>query len=211
MMFILMLARQYPVARTNLEKLELYGPMGLELEGCRLGIVGFGASGTELARRAKGHGMKISAIDVRDISPAEQSEYGLDLVGKPDALDALLPTLDVLSLHLHLNAETRHYLNAERLARMKPSAFVINVARGALVDEAALTEALQTKRLGGAGLDAFGTEPPDLSSPLFRMPNVIATPHIAGATDGTSRKRARCAADNADRVAAGLEPLYRVA
>lgn len=211
MMFILMLARQYTVARENLEKLELYGPMGMELEGLKLAIVGFGASGTELARRAIGHGMKILAIDVREVSPAEQSEYGLEFVGKPDALDMLLPTMDVVSLHLHLNAETHHHMNAQRLARMKPTAFLINVARGALVDEAALTEALLAQRIGGAGLDAFGTEPPDLSSPLFRLPNVVATPHIAGATDGTSRKRARCAADNVDRIAAGLEPLYRVA
>jgi phosphoglycerate dehydrogenase-like enzyme len=93
---------------------------------------------------------------------------------------------------------------------MKPTAFLVNVARGALVDEAALTEALVAGRLGGAGLDTFSQEPPDLSSPIFSLPNVVATQHIAGVTDGTSRKRAACAADNVERIAAGLEPLYRV-
>lgn len=211
MMMILMLARQYPVARANMEKGELYGPLGMELEGLNLGIVGFGASGIELARRAKGFGMKISAIDIRDIGPAEVSAFNLDFVGKPDVLDELLTRVDVLSVHLHLTPETHHFIDARRLALMKPSAFLINVARGALVDEAALTEALSAGRIGGAGLDVFSQEPPDLSSPLFKMSNLIATPHFAGQTDGTSRKRARCAADNVDRIAAGLEPLYLVA
>lgn len=102
-------------------------------------------------------------------------------------------------------------MDARRLGLMKSSAFLINIARGALVDEPALTEALLKGRLGGAGLDTFAQEPPDPTAPLFHLPNVIATPHFAGQTDGTSRKRARCAADNADRIAAGLEPLYRVA
>jgi len=211
MMMILMLARQYPVARANMEKGELYGPLGMELEGMKLGIVGFGASGIELAKRAKGFGMKISAIDIRDISPDEIREFNLESVGKPDALDELLKTVDVLSVHLHLTPETHHFIDARRLALMKPTAFVINVARGALIDEEALTKALEAGKIGGAGLDTFSQEPPDLTSPIFRMPNVIATPHFAGQTDGTSRKRAGCAAQNVDRIAAGLEPLYRVA
>jgi D-3-phosphoglycerate dehydrogenase len=78
------------------------------------------------------------------------------------------------------------------------------------VDEAALIEALTGGRLAGAGLDVFAQEPPDLGSPLFSLPNVVATPHIAGMTDGTSRKRAQCAAENVDRIAVGLQPLYRV-
>jgi len=210
MMFILMLARQYPVARANLDKRELYGPMGVELEGLSLGIVGFGASGTELARRAKGFGMKISAIDIRSVPSEEIREFGLDFVGTPAALDDLLGKLDVVSLHLHLNKETLHMIDARRLKLMKPTAFLINTARGALVDEAALSEALLAGRLGGAGLDTFSEEPPNMSRPIFRLPNVIATPHFAGQTTGTSRKRALCAAQNVDRIAAGQEPLYRV-
>jgi len=211
MMLILMLTRRYPEALARLHQGEMYGPLGLELVGLKLLIVGFGASGIELARRALPFGLQVSAIDIRDIGPDEVREFDLQATGKPADLDRLLAESDIVSLHLHLNAETRHLIDARRLALMKPTAFLINVARGALVDEAALVEALSTGRLGGAGVDAYSQEPPDLESPLFRLRNVVTTPHIAGVTDGTSRKRAQCCADNVDRIAAGLEPLYRVA
>ena len=209
-MFILMLARQYPVTQTNLKQGELYRPFGLELDGLNLGIVGFGASGIELARRAAPFGLKMSAIDIRDIGGEEVREFGLEFVGKPEDLDAVVATSDFLSLHLHLNDETRHIIDARRLGLMKPTAFLINVARGALVDEAALVEALTEGKIAGAALDVFGQEPPDLDSVIFSLPNVIATPHISGTTDGTSRKRAGAAAENVDRIAAGLEPLYLI-
>jgi D-3-phosphoglycerate dehydrogenase / 2-oxoglutarate reductase len=93
---------------------------------------------------------------------------------------------------------------------MKPTASVINVARGALVDEAALADALLNGRLGGAGLDVYGKEPPDPNAPIFALPNVVATPHYSGGTTGTSRRRAQCASENVERIAAGQEPLYRV-
>lgn len=209
-MFMLMLARQYPVTQTNLKQGELYRPFGLELDGLNLGIVGFGASGIELARRAAPFGLKMSAIDIRDIGGDEVREFGLEFVGKPEDLDSVVATSDFLSLHLHLNDETRHIIDARRLSLMKPTAFLINVARGALVDEAALVEALAEGKIAGAGLDVFGQEPPDLDSVIFSLPNVIATPHISGTTDGTSRKRAGAAAENVDRIAAGLEPLYLI-
>ena len=210
MMFILMLTRKFPASQANLKAGQFHEPVGMELDGLSLGIVGFGASGQELARRALPFGLKVSAIDIRDVGADEARAFGLQFAGKPADLDRVLAGSDILSLHLHLNPETRAILDARRLALMKPTAFLINVARGALVDEAALVQALAAGRLAGAGLDVFGQEPPDPSSPIFNLPNVIATPHIAGVTDGTSRKRARCAADNVDRIAAGLEPLYRV-
>lgn len=210
MMFVLMLARQYPVTQANLKQGELYRPVGMELDGLNLGIVGFGASGIELARRAAPFGLKMSAIDIRDVGPDEVNEFGLEFVGKPEDLDSVIAASDFLSLHLHLNDETRHIIDARRLGLMKPTAFLINVARGALVDEVALVEALETGTIAGAGLDVFGQEPPDLDSAIFSLPNVIATPHISGATDGTSRKRAGAAAENVDRIAAGLEPLYLI-
>lgn len=210
MMFILMLTRHFPATQANLKISKFHEPVGIELDGLALGLVGFGASAQELARRARPFGMKISAIDIRDVGADEMRAFGLQFAGKPADLDRVIAGSDILSLHLHLNAETRGLLDARRLALMKPGAFLVNVARGALVDEAALVEALTSGRLTGAGLDVFAQEPPDLISPIFSLSNVIATPHIAGVTDGTSRKRARCAAENVDRIAAGLEPLYRV-
>ena len=209
-MFMLMLARQYPVTQANLKEGELYRPVGMELEGLSLGIIGFGASGIELARRAAPFGLKMSVIDIRDVGEDEVREFGLDFVGKPKDLDAVIAASDFVSLHLHLNEETRHTIDARRLRLMKPTAFLINVARGALVDEDALIQVLAERKIGGAGLDVFGQEPPDLNSEIFNLPNVIATPHISGATDGTSRKRAGAAAENVDRIAAGLEPLYLI-
>lgn len=210
LMFILMLARQYPVTQTNLRTGKFYDPLGMELENRKLGIIGFGASGRELARRAQPFGMQISAIDIREIDADERAEFGLEFVGKPDEMDKVIAESDVLSIHLHLTPETHHIIDARRLGMMKPTAFLINVARGALVDEAAMEAALVAGRLGGAGLDAFGQEPPDTSAPLFNLPNVIATPHVSGVTNGTSRRRAQCCADNVDRLANGLEALYRV-
>ncbi len=210
MMFMLMLARQYNETQGNLKAGKFYRPIGKELDGMKLGLVGFGASAIELARRAASFGMKISAIDIRDVGEDEISEFGLEFVGKPDALDKIVAESDVISVHLHLNKETRHIIDARRFGLMKPTAFFINVARGALADEDALAEALSNGKVGGAGLDAYGQEPPDISSPLFKLPNVIATNHISGVTDGTSRKRAAATARNVEQIAAGKEPLYRV-
>ncbi len=210
MMFILMLARRYREALQNLKKGVLYRPIGGELEGLKLGIIGFGASGIELARRARGFGMRNLAIDIREVGQDEIAEFDLEFVGKPADLDDVIAQSDVVSLHLHLNEETRHIINHRRLQLMKSTALLINVSRGLLVDEEALETALEEGWIGGAGLDVFGQEPPDLSSPIFGFPNVVAAPHIAGVTYGTSRKRAAAAAENVNRVAAGLEPLYRI-
>jgi len=210
MMFILMLARQYPTTQENFKAGKMYRPTGLELDGLKLGVVGFGASGMELARRARPFGLRIFAIDIRDVGEDEVRKFGVEFVGKPADLDAVLAESDIMSLHLHLNDRTRHTVDARRLRLMKSTAFLINVARGELVDEAALEEALLQGHIGGAGLDTFGQEPPDVTSPIFSLPNVIATPHISGGTDGTSRKRAQASAENVDRIAAGFEPLYRV-
>jgi D-3-phosphoglycerate dehydrogenase len=211
MMLILMLARKYPAAQQNLRKGVLYEPMGKELAGLELGLVGFGASAKELARRATSFGLRVSAIDVRDVSAVEAEAFGLGFIGKLDALDRIVATSDILSLHIPLDKETHHIVNARRLSLMKPGAILINVARGPLVDEGALENVLAEGRLAGAGLDVFAQEPPDLRSSLFSLPNVITTPHIAGATDGTLRRRVRMAVENLNRIAAGLEPLYRVA
>ena len=210
MMFILMLAHHYGRARRNFAAGQLYAPTGMELEDRVLGIVGFGASGQQLARRAKAFGLRIMGIDIRPIEREILDEIQPESIGGPDDLDQVVAQSDFLSLHLHLTEATRHTIDARRLALMKPTACLINVARGGLADEEALYRALLEERLGGAGLDAFAAEPPDPRRPVYQLPNVCLTPHTAGSTDGTSRKRAQFAADNLDRYARGEEVQGRV-
>jgi phosphoglycerate dehydrogenase-like enzyme len=210
LMYMLMLSRRWHETQAHLRQGAFYIDFGEELLDRRLLLLGFGASARELALRVRPFGMRTAAIDIRDIPEEEQREFGLEITGKPADLDALLGSSDFVSLHLHLNADTRGILDARRIALMKPGAFLINVARGALVDESALYGALASGRLGGAGLDVFAAEPLDPNSPILRLPNVIATPHISGTTHGTSRRRARCVAENIERIAQGSEPLYRI-
>jgi len=210
LMYMLMLAHRWHETQHSLRNRILYNPMGHELEGLQLGLIGFGASASELAKRARAFGMKLAAIDVREISLDEQRRYGLDFAGKPADMDRVFSESDYVSLHLHLNRETRGIVNERRLSLMKPTAFLINVARGALVDEQALIRHLQRGGLAGAGLDVFESEPPDPANPLLHMPNVVATPHTSGLSYATSRRRAACASENIERIAMGLEPLYRV-
>ena len=210
MMFILMLARRYRKSADNFASGVLYQPLGSELANQSLGIIGLGASGQELARRAKAFGMKILVIDVRVIEPQILAELQPDFMGSPSDIDQIISEVDFLSLHLHLNSETRHIIDARRIALMKPTAYLINVARGGLVDEQALYQALVNGKLGGSGLDVFTEEPPNPQAPVFQLPNVVVTPHVAGATYQTSRQRAACAAQNVDRIAQELEPFYRI-
>ena len=210
MMHILMLSRGWHEMQANVRRQARLLPIGQELEGRRLLILGFGGSGRELARRASGFGMLLSAIEIRKVPQKERRQFGLEAVGKPAELDRMLPECDFLSLHLHLNSETRHVIDRRRLGLLKPTAYLINVARAELVDEEALQEALSQGRLAGAGLDVFNREPVDPNHPLLQLSNVVATPHIAGVTVETSRRRAGCVAENLDRVAAGQEPLYRI-
>ncbi|MDX6562783.1 MAG: glyoxylate reductase [Gaiellales bacterium] len=210
MMLLLMVARRYPEAWSDLRAGRFYTPAGTELAGLRLCVVGYGASGRELARRARAFGMSVAAIDVVPLPEADCATHGLAFAGAPADLDEQLALADAVSLHLHLDATTRHTIDARRLALMKPSAFIVNVARGELVDEDALVRALSEGALGGAGLDTFAEEPLAAGSPLLRLQNVVVTPHIAGVTRQASRRRAEIAAENVDRVAAGLEPLHRL-
>ncbi|MBM3802030.1 MAG: D-glycerate dehydrogenase [Acidimicrobiia bacterium] len=210
MMMILMLARRYHEASAVFRARGFGQPLGHTLAGATLGLIGFGASGQELARRAKPFGMRILGIDVRQIEPEIVREIGPDFLGTPADLDRVIAESDYLSLHLHLNDQTRHILDARRIGLMKPTACLINVARGALADEAALYTALLQGRLGGAGLDVFSEEPPDPARPVFQLPNVVALPHVAGGTDGTIQNRVAMAAENVNRIAQGLAPLYQV-
>ena len=210
MMFILMMAHAYGEARSEFHAGKFYFPTGLELEGRCLVIVGFGASGQQLAKRARAFGMRIMGIDTRQIDQDVLDEIQPEFMGRPADLDRVLTHCDFLSVHLHLTNETRHMIDARRIGLLKPTACVVNVARGALIDEDALYEAVLDGRIGGASLDAFTDEPPDPTRPVYQFPNVYVTPHTAGSTDGTNRKRAAFAAANLDRFARGEELHARV-
>ncbi len=147
------------------------------LQHKNVGLVGFGAIGKEVAKRLRGFNVNIIYYDpVRAPVDVEQS-LGVTY----SDLDALLREADIISLHLPLLPQTKNIIDARRIATMKQGAVLINCARGGLVDEAALTEALKTGRLMGAGIDAFSQEPP-VGNPLLELDNTVVTPHLAGAT-----------------------------
>lgn len=150
--------------------------LGVNLVGKTLGIIGLGGIGTMVARRAGGYKMNIVYNKHTRDEKAEQ-EMGVKFV----ELDELLATSDVVTLHVPLTDETRHMINKETLAKMKKGAFLVNTARGQVVNEHDLVEALRSGQLGGAALDVFDNEP-NISPELYDMPNVITTPHIASAT-----------------------------
>ncbi len=149
---------------------------GMELRGKTLGLVGLGRVGTEVARRARALEMKVLAYDPY-VTQAAARELDVELV----PLEDLLRRSDVVSLHTALSPATEKIINAETLAKMKRGARLINCARGELIDEAALADALRSGHLAGAAVDTFAQEPPK-NSPLIGLPNLIATPHIAGST-----------------------------
>ena len=147
--------------------------IGGSLSGRTLGILGYGRLGHPVARLAEAFGMRVVAWDRTGSSPGSD-EFGVLRL----PLDDLLATSDVVSIHLRLSDESRGLLNRERLGEMKPGAILINTSRGAIIDEPALIEALREKRLAGAGLDVFCTEPLPETSELRTLPNVLLTPHV---------------------------------
>ncbi|HEV2721818.1 MAG TPA: D-glycerate dehydrogenase [Thermoanaerobaculia bacterium] len=166
--------------------------LGVSLQGKRLGIVGMGRIGNAVAARARAFGMEVMGVR------------------RGEPLDELLATSDVVSLHAPLTAESHHLIDAAALAKMKRGAFLINTARGKLVDEAALCDALERGRLRGAGLDVFEDEP-RVSPRLLKLPNVVALPHIGSATEETRSAMARIAATDVARFLRGEQPLHAVA
>jgi glyoxylate reductase len=151
--------------------------LGLELNGATLGIVGAGRIGRAVARRGAGFGMEV-------------------LTHRPVALEEVLERSDVVSLHVPLRPATRHLIDAAALARMKDTAILVNTARGAIVDQAALAAALHAGRLGAAALDVTDPEPPAPDDPLLRAPNLLVAPHIGSATHATRSRMAQMAVDN---------------
>ena len=175
---MLSLARSIPQLNASMHagKWEKSGSAGAELRGKVLGLIGLGRVGAEVARRARALEMRVLAYDPY-VAAERAAEWGAELV----PLAELLAQADYVSLHTALSPATERIINAQTLQQMKAGARLVNAARGELVDEAALAEALRSKHLAGAALDVFAEEPPR-DSPLLQMPNVIATPHVGGST-----------------------------
>ncbi len=167
----------------------------VELSGLTMGLVGFGRIGRAVARVAQGFGMKAIAYDPM----ADQSNTDIELTD----LDGLLKRSDVVSLHCPLTEENKRLINAGKLAMMKPTAYLINTARGPLIDEQALSDALNNQQIAGAGLDVLSEEPPRSGSPLFNARNCFITPHISWATSAARSRLMRTAVDNVESFIAG--------
>ena len=184
-----------------------------ELAGKTLGILGYGRIGQELARRARAFGMTLLAIRR---NPVPSQDDPLALLGGLDRLDEVLARSDFLAITLPLSEATRGLIGRRELARMRPTAVLVNVARGEIVDEDALFAALRERRIGAAALDVwyrYPSEPGTLAParlPFHELPNVLMTPHISGWTDGMLEARARLMAENIDRTARGEPPLNRI-
>lgn len=187
---MLALARGIPQQSIELQHGHWTSSVGTELWQKTLGLVGLGQVGRGVAMRARGFEMSVLVFD-----PYVSSDVFSELGVRPAELDELLAESDVVSLHAPATAETHFLINRERLAKMKPTAFLINTARGDLVDEAALLEALTAGRIAGAGLDAYANEPPPADG-LISLPNVVATPHIGAHTTEAVTRASVMAAQN---------------
>lgn len=179
--------------------------LGQDVHGQTIGIVGMGRIGTAVARRALGFGMRVLYHD-QFRHPDREHELGVEYCELPD----LLRESDFVSIHTPLTPETRHLINRERLALMKPTAILVNTGRGPVVDEQALYEALAQRSIAAAGLDVFEVEPLPPDSLLLALDNVVLAPHIASATHATRARMAELAAENCVAVLTGRRPLNPV-
>ena len=177
-----------------------------ELRNRTMGIIGLGTIGKKTARLAQALGMNVIYYDIARLP--EDREDALNVRFR--LLKELLREADVVSLHTPLNRSTRHLIGADELKLMKPSAILVNTARGPVVDEAALYTALTDGTIWAAGLDVFDQEPPPADNPLFTLDNVVLTAHLAGPTFESQTARVRNAFDNVQRVARGETALWIV-
>ena len=180
-----------------------YDLAGRELRGQTVGLVGFGAIAQGLAPYLHAFGMRILAFDPYT-PPARFAELG----ATPVDFATLLSESDFVSIHARVTPETQHMINAAALAQMKPGAYLINSARGPLVDYDALYAALVDGTIAGAALDCFASEPPDPDSPLLRLPNVTVTPHLAGNTREAAERGAQMVAEDVARFLTGQPLLH---
>lgn len=202
---MLTMLRRLPVLTRHLKHggWRSFDLLGHELAGMTLGLVGFGAVGREVAKRYRAFGGAVLAFDpYLDRSAADR------LGVRGAELNAVLSQSDIISLHCEMNTQTERLINNRTLSEMKPGALLINTARGGLVDEIALLDALNQGRLAGAALDVFAEEPLPASHPLLLHPNVLATPHVAAFTHESIYRESAWALEDASRVLRGLAPLH---
>ena len=176
------------------------------LIGKSIGIIGFGSIGRELARRLAGFQCTLLAYDPY-LQSGNTDPSGVQLL----PLDEVLRQSDVISLHLPSTKETNKLVNKEFLTKMKPGSYLINTARGEIVDEDALFSALQSGHIAGTALDVFTEQPPDASNPLLTHPKVLVTPHMGAHTDGSTNAMGWMSLTDCLSVLNGNEPKYRVA
>jgi phosphoglycerate dehydrogenase-like enzyme len=198
-LLMLALARRLSRAQENLRMRRLGAPMGMTLRGKTVAIVGFGGIGRALARRLRAFDVRLLAVSRRG---SRGDEREADVHVPVSGLHKVLEQADFVIVATPLNAETRGLIGSEAFASMKQGALLINVARGPVVDRNALLEALGSGKVGGAGLDVFWQEPPDPADPLFSF-EVVATPHIGGATDVSLLEIAREVGANVNRLRRG--------
>ena len=196
--YMLMLARHLHEIDAGVRGGSWPKPQGVSMAGRTLGVIGLGAIGRAVARRGLAMEMTVVGIDPTPAAEAAAVEMGCHLVG----LDEVFEQADVVSLNLPMSPSNRHLVNAERLGRMKPGSFLVNTARGPLVDEEALLAALRSGRIAGAALDVFEEEPLPATSPLRELPNVILGSHNASNTAEAVSRVNRMAIDNALAVLA---------
>ncbi len=185
MALLLAMCRNVPIAVASLRagKWERKKYKGVELRGKTLGIIGLGRIGRRVARRCRAFGMEVICFDPY-LSDDRAHEMHLERV----VLDELLQRSDFITLHAALTPKTRGMINRHVIAKMKPGVRIVNAARGGLIDEAALVEALESGHVAGAALDVLTKEPPDFDNPLLHMDNVVVTPHLAASTDEAQRE-----------------------
>jgi phosphoglycerate dehydrogenase-like enzyme len=196
LLLLLSLARRVPVAARAFAHAEIGVPVGIELAGRTLGVIGAGRTGSTTRAHAAALGMHTRTLG-RDATPDERR--------------AFFGACDAIAIHCPLTAATRGLINDAAFAAMRPGALLVNLARGAIIERAALDRALASGRLGGLGLDVFWDEPWDPTDPLFRDPRVVALPHIAGSTEEAFARIADAVVGNLDRLARGAPLVDRVA
>ena len=210
LLLILAVLRQLPVAQANVRAEILGTPLGRALQGCTVCLLGLGAIATALAARLRPFGVRLVGITRRP-DEARTAALGLAACHPFSDREAAFATTDILVVCLPLTPETRGIVDARTFEALPKGACVVNVGRGLLVDETALRAALVGGHLSGAGLDVFQREPVPPDDPLLALPNVIATPHIAGVTDRSYSGTADVVAANVERLRRGEPPIHRVA